>query len=677
MNIANRFSIQLSKQKLFGLTLFVAVWSLLWYAPWQSYVQTFIWLKLGFALLIFISPGVSLFGILARQPNLSLKHLLMGFVFSHLLAALSGTIARAFQLSFGALNNAFWGAGLVFGLLFVFQIMDNGIQLDTRAFRASRLIPLVMLLLVALAACLVVLQRIIGDDDLTYLAYLTSFQHATQLDFRDVVLGTGALVHPRFWVMSTPFAQALLANLADVPGILLLGGYYEPFLVLFAVLSWYELGRTLSFSRRAASIAAMLQLVFLLLLSGYFQPGSPFFTQLSADKATAAFILAPVFFSVLVVYLKQSTKSNLWLLFLTGLSLSFMHPVIVAYSVCVSGVMVLLAGKMHRRQRVLAIVVLVSILVPQVILRFASASATVQIPYTTQDILSESGVDQMVSRWRDSQFYGFNPKILSMDVPYTAVERVPLIARGWLIVPLLAFVFLLKNIKDQQAHFLLATFLLAFLAWFPFTGWIIGYFLSAYMLERALWLFPFGLSLAFLLQALKNEFAPRLVIHSNGLLALATVFSLAVFGLYMRENNLPNHQKFITRTQRYAGLAMAGQELDQQINDTAFVIGSPQLNDLVPGLSAKAKILTYRISQPSNMSYFSDAERQMRIADTQRLFSKSLSPQKQNALLEKYHVRYLFLNSADLQLFKKFSAFYADRVEIIDVGGVFILKIKD
>ena len=144
---------------------------------------------------------------------------------------------------------------------------------------------------------LIVIQRVLSNDDLTYLAYITNWQHSTHLDFKDLVFGADKFVHPRFWLMSVPFAQAFLAEISQLPGILILGGYYEPFLVFLSVLCWYGLARTLYLSHQAASISVILQVLFLLLLSQYLHPGAPFFNQLSVDKATATFILAPAIYS--------------------------------------------------------------------------------------------------------------------------------------------------------------------------------------------------------------------------------------------------------------------------------------------------------------------------------------------------------------------------------------------
>jgi len=684
MSILAKYSI--SRKSLLWAVFIAFAWLSAWYLPWQGFIRYFSWFRLGIGILLFILPGSCIYGLLTRQHKFSFSHITFGFVISHLIIALLGTLGRFVHLSSEMVKILTILGGLIFIIPFLFSMMQNDIKINLRSIKIDHILPVFLLLLISGIACLVVIQRVLGDDDLTYLAYLTNWQHSSRMDFNDILFGKPQLVHPRFWIMSAPFAQALLADISKVPGILLLCGYYEPFLVIFAVLGWYELARTLTLSPRAASAASILQLLFLLLLSEYLHPGASFFKQLSTDKATAAFIMAPVFFQSLIRFLKESTKNNLTIFLLTGFSLTFMHPVILAYAIFIGGILVLFNWKKTGiSQKVYALAVLALIMIPQVALRFASASSQAEIPYTTDDILSQSGVENMVTRWGDTQFYGFNPAILNMHIPF-AENIPPILARGWLVFPILATALALRHAgKSLAAQFLLACFLLGFLAWLPFTGWIIGYFLSAYMLERALWLFPFGLSVVYILLNIRDYIITKqphkkiswISAHPNILLSIVAIFATGVFLLYIRENNLPDFEKFTDKMQRYDGLATAGQELDRRISDFAFVVGSQQLNDLIPGISAKSKILTFRISQASHMQYFSNMEREERISDTKKIFSKSPSPEEKMLLLEKYDVQFLFLQSFDLRLFEDFIARYPDRVEKIETGGVVILQLKE
>lgn len=672
-----------------GLLLTASLWLAFWYLPWQAGLNPYLWLRLGIGLILFIVPGMCAYGLLVGRSTFTFSHITFGFVVSHLIFALLGTMGRYFHFSFETIKLLMAVTGTLLLVIYLLPIMRNGIRFQIKPIRKSGLLPAALMLAVSLAACLIVIQRVLTDDDLTYLAYVTNWQNSLHLDFNDVIFGAPGLVHPRFWLMSAPFAQALLADLSNMPGILLLSGYYEPFLVILSVLCWYELARSLKFSPRAAGASATLQLGFLLLLSEYLHPGAPFYTQLSADKATAAFILAPVFFQSLVRSMEQPTKRNFILFLLTGLSLTLMHPVILAYSVFIGGMFILLNWKKTQpSQKVIFITILVTILLPQVALRFASIPSQGEIPYTSQDLPVQGGLENMIQKWGDTQFYGFNPSILDMKLPLT--EKIPLpqpiTARVWLVFPFLAAAFALRQTgKQVSARFILACFSLGVLAWFPISGWIIGYFLSAWMLERALWLFPFGLSAVYALLGIRDLVKARLPVTgkadaspsaSNWSVLTISLLTLGLFFLHMRESNLPDLEKFSAKSQRYSGLAVAGQELNRLISNQAYVVGSEQLNDLIPGVSSKSKLITFRISQPSNMSHVSDARRQERIEDMQRLFSQAPAPQDKMDLIEKYDIQFLLLQSFDLRLFEDLITAYPDRVNKIEIGGVIILQIS-
>jgi hypothetical protein len=314
----------------------------------------------------------------------------------------------------------------------------------------------------------------------------------------------------------------------------------------------------------------------------------------------------------------------------------------------------------------------------------------VEIPFGTQDIPVESGIENMVRIWGDSNFFGFNPGILDMKIPYANIIPIPqmLLRRGWLLFPILSAIFATRQAgKSIAARFLLSCFLLGFLTWFPITGWIFGYFLSAWMLERAVWLFPFGLSTIYTFLVIREFIEARkpfkiitrtvTSISPDWLLLMITIFAIGMFSLYLSENGLPDIEKFSRKSQRYQGFAIAGQELDRQISGFAYVIGSQQLNDLIPGISAKSKLITYRISNPANMQYFTTAQIDERISDTRGVFSKTLPPKDKMLLIEKYDIRFLFLQSIDLILFNDLISNYPDRIKVTEIGGVILLHIYD
>jgi len=668
--------------------LITFVWLLLWYFPWQANLHHIFWLQLGVGLGIFIVPGFCVYGLLSDRPQLEFNHLTFGFVISHLIFALLGTTGRFIHLSFESITFLMMVLGLILILVYVLTKVrrENKFQMDRE--RWSYILATLPILLVSLPVILIVIQRTLSDDDLTYLAYVTNWQHSTHLDFNDLIFGESQLVHLRFWLMSASFAQAFLAEISKVPGILILGGYYEPFLVILSVLCWYELAIALKLSPWAASASVILQLSFLLLQSEYLHPGAPYFRQLSVDKATAAFILAPVFFQSLILLLETPTRNNTLLLLLTGLSLTLMHPVMLAYSVAIGGMFILL----HGDRRVLGnkwipLTILLLIMIPQMVIRFAKVPAMQSVSsFDPEVVLNQSSSDNLIARWGNTRYYGFNLNILTMQIPYEANIPLPepILKWSWLIIPIAAVCLALKQMDRPIAQFTIACFILCVLTAFPLTGWIIGYFLNGRMLARSVWLFPFGLSAVYLLTILRDKIkagshsatVKRKALSLALPLGILTVFSLGIFLLFLRENSLPNFGEFTLKSIRYRDLATAGESLDQLIPGKAVVIGSPNLNDLIPGISWKSQLVTFRIQLPSSMIYFTSTEIDARISATQEIFSPSTSAEDKMFLLRKYNVHFLLLQRRDLKLFNDLIARYPDQIKATEIGGVYLVQIN-
>jgi hypothetical protein len=668
------------------------VWSFLWFWPWQSGLQDFIWLRLGVALLIFIIPGLSIYGLLMDRQGRWTEYLTFGFVISHLIIAVAGMAGRLLHVSFGLIKDSMMLVGLLALLFYLLPIVSREISIQIDWSSVGRIASAWPLILISVLASLIVIQRVLSNDDLTYLAYITNWQHSTHLDFKDLVLGADQLVHPRFWMMSVPFAQAFLANISGLPGIFLLGGYYEPFLVLLSVLCWYGLARSLYLSHQAASISAILQILFLLLLSQYVHPGAPFFNQLSVDKATATFILAPAFIQSEIWLLRKPTKNNIILCLLTGLSLTFMHPIALAYSACIAGLILILnINRSNFRTGFIAVIILLLMLIPQVALRFVHTEAEGNIAYGVEEIQNPESFNNIISVWDNTPFYGFSPTILAMTLPYES--RIPFFASilkwVWLFIPICATIFAIQQLRqDNLAQYVFSSFLLCIIAGFPLTGWMIGYFLSPWMLERATWLFPYGLSTMFFFVTLRDKTMAgrrmnaliqkleRKTGFSGWSLITITVFSSALILLFMREQGLPNLALFESKSQRYRDLARTGQFLDRHIPVQAVAIGSDDLNDLIPGVSSKAKIMTFRTSNPANMPYYSVDIINERISAKQMILSRRAPSELRLNLLKKYNVRFLLLRRSDYDLFKNLVSAHPSLFEITEIGRYIIIEIR-
>jgi hypothetical protein len=391
--------------------------------------------------------------------------------------------------------------------------------------------------------------------------------------------------------------------------------------------------------------------------------------------------------------LGKPAKNKLILVLLTGTSLMLMHPVALVFAVMVAGLITVFGlEEANIRARLGLLILLVVIMSPQIAVRFVKHEAQATIPFAIEDILTSKGIETMISVWGDTNFYGFNPSILAMHIPYA--ERLPvppfILQYAWLVIPLLGTVLASKNIRrDFLSQYVLACFLLGALAGIPFTGWLLGYIVSAWMLERTLWIYPFGIGMVFFLTAIsaetgitnrltswmqslqtKTKIDPRLWLFST-----LTLLAALPLWMVMREQKLPNISRLHSNTERYTEFTHIGNFMDEHIQNMAFAASTDELNDYIPAISTKAKLISYRPSDPSYPYFYTPQERNQRLLDRQFIFSRDLAIDDRIALIQKYDIRFLWLKSGEYYLVKnmvsEFSAMFTEH----KIGGYYLIEV--
>ncbi len=677
-------STALNRKIILWIVTMTAFWLFLWFAPWQGLAILSIWFKLGVALAIFIIPGFCIYGLIQDAPSSWLNHLAFGFVISHLILAVFGTLGRFLHFPFAILKHGLLTLGLVLLLTYAVPRLASFKfpRFEISNFRNS--IPAFALVLMIAFAGLMTIQRTLSDDDLTYLALLTNWQKSSALSFNDVFFGADKLLSVRFWIVSTPFSQAFLSELSGIPGIFLLGGYYEPFLAALSLFSIYELAKTLGLSRYKAMAAVTLQLLCLALLAEYLHPGAPFFRQLSVDKATATFIVIPIFLQSIVWYLKNPGRKNTILVSLTGLSLMLMHPIALVYGIMIAGMVTVFGlDQTNLRARIGLLILLVLIMSPQIAMRFVKSEAQAVIPFSVEDTQTSTGIESMITVWGNTRFYGYNPAILAMRIPYISA---PILQFAWLIFPIAGALFAFKGLRrDALSQYVLACFLLGALAGIPFTGWILGSIVSAWMLERTLWLYPFGIGMVFALDRLgipnrlKKWMQPlhikTRIASTHWLLATLTVFTSGLILLSMREQGLPDWERFTSNVQRYNEFAKIGKFMDDRTQGLAFAAGTDRFNDYIPAISSKIKLISYRPSDTSYPYFYSAEERNQRYADRQSIFSRDVDIEQRIALIQKYQIKLLWLKGGEYYMVKKLVETYPDIFTAHAFEGYYVIEV--
>ena len=670
-------------------------WLFIWFTPWQNWIKSNVWLTIGIALGIFIAPGASLYSLLNQKGSLKVNSITIGFILSHLILALIGTAGRLFRFSFTYAMHIFMILGFLFIIINLFRNNNYTISQKLTKKKMAQLVSYWPLMLITILAALMTIQRVITSDDLAYLAHITNWQHMPTLDFFDVYFGADKLKSSRFWIVSTPYSQAFLSEFSRVPGIILLSGYYEPYLAIISILCMYDLARTLKFSQRSAITAVILQILFLALLSDYLHPGAPFFSQLSTDKATAAFIFSPVFILFAIQLLYDTRKETGIIFMLAGFSLSLLHPILAAYSVFIVSVISLFGtNQSNYKKHFIMIAASAFTLAPQIAVRLIQHEAQSSIPYSISNISQFRGLDNLVTIIEGTPFYGFNINILKMHIPYW--ERIPIspqiISWIWIAIPIFVAFAAIKNLKDSYIkQYILATILLILFAGNPITGWILGYFVSAWMLERTTWLYQFGISAVFLLLLFRNNtkigkklnswrISSKRIIQINFTqvaLPIIWIGSILLILLFMREQMLPNITRLENSTLRHQELSLVGRYFDENVSGPINVIGSDEINDFIPTLSWKAKVISYRPEDQSYPYFYSETEKKERWSDRQSLFSREVSPHAKMEIIQKYKISFILVENYNLGKFKDIMSEYPTTFTTHSFGRYSLIEIEN
>lgn len=635
------------------------VWGAFWVLPWADWLEPLPWVRMGLAILLFSVPGMAASIALAGGRFTLAAHFTIGVALSIFLVGSLGLLGRILHLPFGYITPVFFLAGIASLLGISYRVRSGLVLYSPRKYS-----PLTLALfgvMVALGS-LVALQHKFGIDDFSYLAYLTAWQHASRLSFQEVFFNTGTIDAIRFWLAMFPMNLGFLSQVSHLQGLWLFGLYLEPFLVAIALLAAYNLYEDVLQSERQAITAVFLQFTFLFMIQGIFYDGALFFNRLSHDKAFAGFVLAPVFFLLIRVFLETGRRRDGFLTVIAGLSLMLTHPVILAFSIFVAGmqgVFVLVPQRGYRKLAVF-LALLVAMILPSASLR------VITVPWVSQHILGlespllkngafdldsaldSNNIDSRISFIPGTPFYGFNIGRLRIGLE-PAIQKQPFwafLSLSYLWITGIGLLWSIMHLKKSPAAPLIAaTSLLVIFCAVPYTGWLVGFFVSARQLQRSVWLLPGGL-IGFVLALELQRFAWRRItrrsaVRSPNSRAVSVVICslclllLGYYSIYMYGTKWKSSVELATYWQRLEVLAGLGDYLEQQFDVPARFAAPRGIRDYLPGLSSKAKV-----------AFFRDKRFGREPVDYQKLDSL-LSPADAASLgwrihiLEKYRIRYI------------------------------------
>lgn len=689
----NTLSSLLKKYNL-SLSLWI-FWGLLCFTPWQQWLNVMPWFRTGLAISLFVFPGTLASLLLARKQLSLFFHTICGFVFSVFFTAILGSLGRILHFSFTDLKALF----LFLGFLLILTVAVHQRRFPKeklyREERADLQVVFTLVLLMVLGIIINLSSTTTGDDQ-SYLAYLTTWERSPALNFSEVYFGSGALDSKRFWLAIFPMSLALIANFANLPGILLIGLYLEPFMICLAILAAYLMYKAFLSSNSMTMSALFLHFTFLFLLRGYQQIGTTFFNRLSEDKAVAAFILTPIFLWATHHLIKKPTWRRCLFFTLCGCSLTFTHPVILAFSLFIAlgyaGLTFLLQKKKPKRLTTLLLLSVI-IVAPGGALRLINDPST-PISYDLDQALEDgAGIETRINFIPDTPFYGFQLEriqisTLSFPIKGDIFQTALSLSYLWLL-GLIFFWAIFHVRKNSGARLLLASSTLVLLALIPYTGWLIGYVVSARMLWRIPWVFPIGLGCLLLLK--EPIHASVKIIKAHGLrlrhlqenmfffstlaIFIGVVSYLAIFTRQGEWTNLLRKHEYQINLKRLASL---GDYLEKHVEKPArfitpgelktpmYGLFSQDIMDYLPGLSSKSKSVYFRYWKS-----LTSTEQ----AETDLLFitNGSVNFQQKKGIMLKYQIDFILTD--DPQLYEHFFS-RPELFSIKETAGFWIIQLR-
>lgn len=654
------------------------IWLLLWVVPWGESLRldgnlylAFIvdMIKLGIALFLFILPG-ALFFVLMRDKNVfdggQWSVFPVGFAISTTIIGILGLAGRILGLSFVTVKYMFMSIGLGELILLALLMPDSQFSKMRTAESIRRVIensPLLLAITLAIATAFNGYQFFI--DDTTYAAYVTNWRFSTQLGFSNIVYHNSVVEIPRFWLALYPMGQALLSDLSGVPVILLFSNYLELFLVPLALLTAYWFARFLGLSRKMAGLSVVLQTLFyVFMIDDSWPVGFWFFQNMVEDKVTAVFLLAPVFFFFGLMFLQFPTKKFLFLFFLCGIGLMLTHPVILFLACAMTAGMMLISllfGRTRWRDVFQLLGVIVIVLMPYTIIRFYDLSQADQ--FDAKSVSTTFQADRYINIVSDV-FYGLNPDVLLFsDISpesdfYSAFQIVRLFP---VLLTLIAGYLAFRKIKNGVLYwYILVCVLIVAFAAIPYTGWMLGYFISARMISRVSWFLPLGLAgvlvILLTIERLKaSPFAGKIVkVHEHQTESSGNVgkniISLVFAALILAPVILYQAQYYFDVLDHNQQLARVGSYIDQ-ITDSPTVVIALDYSDIqmLPGVSAHANLISFREEVEyngfNNFLPLDEVRAMIYASNTIRSLDPNIRLDERCDLIKKYHVEFVLAPS--------------------------------
>ncbi len=659
-------------------------WIGAWVLPWGKVISSdgnlygmFIldMIKLGFAFGMFLVPGALLFLLLQRRPNGMSSGCsgvpAVGFALSVAMIGMIGLVGRIMGLPFLFVKYAFALIGMAEIFLMHTKIAraeapKNDFSRHIREFIENT--PLLLALMISVSITFNGHQFFI--DDTTYAAYSMNWQHTAHLGFYNIVHRTDVAEQARFWLALYPMSQALLADLSGIPVILLFSNYLELFLVPLALITSYWFAGVLGLSRFAAGGSVLIQsTLYVAMISESWPVGFWFYENMVEDKVSAVFLLSPVFFTFVLRSLQNPVNGNAMLVLLSGVGLALTHPVILFFAFTIAGGMTLLLWSLRKvnvRQVAGLFLVLILLAMPSTVIRLYDRYSSSHLPFDAESASSTFQAEKYVTVV-GGRYYGLNIELLKLfnessdNNYYSVFQYVRLLP---IVLVLLALGLALYKVKFGALYWYVAicSLLITFAA-IPYTGWMLGYFVSARMVSRASWFLPLGLSGVMLI----DFFAMRTGLNQLKVFRLqenpldpytrSIMTGLVFAGILLALIVAPQTTGYFATLDRNSQLARVGEYIDRSSYSSSTIVIALDYTDLqlLPSVSSRASLISFREEKEYNPhNYFmsiDEVDNRLYASNTIRSLEPVIPSYERCRLIEIYDVRFVLARVEDVKLF--------------------------
>jgi hypothetical protein len=289
-------------------------------------------------------------------------------------------------------------------------------------------------------------------------------------------------------------------------------------------------------------------------------------------------------------------------------------------------------------------------------------------------------IGDRISYIEGTPFYGFNLDKIKIQIREETPQSWLAFILSWsyLGILILGFLWSLSKIKEQDnvtAPLITASSTLVLLSAIPYTGWLVGYFVSARMLWRTPWLFPIGLVGAILIKNMINGILPKMTVKSHReniarnttvIAALAVCTTLVIYSSsYQSPTSSSSLKELHNYRVKLEELAATGNYIETNNEEPSIFLASDEMMNYLPGLSSKAKVVFFRspifTPHPVNRSDLRE------VLSTNEYFPIK----RRMKVLSRYDVKYILIEDTSIQ---KYYAAYPRFFNVKKIGDYWLIE---